>query len=1818
MGFLDKLFSGGFSSGSSKTPASQGGGTKQGGKSSSSTSKSSKPKNTSSKATGYSYTGKNANTSKKNTGGGIPPSSSGSKSNAAKRALEDYATQSAVERARSVVDQGTAAPKAYGFDALNAEVTAAQDKAKNAEANYYATLEKYDYDAGNPNVKSAQQMLDDALRDAKVFTAAAEKGAQIKDRRENFGVGNLKQYAGSLLDAAGTAYEGGTRGAQAQTERDIAELEQRLERAVEANKNNPSEANAAYLADVQRELSVLEGVDYSNLDEVTDKVYGKADELTIEGAEAIEKAKEGLGKGGRFAVDAASAGAQLLGDIGLGLATGGMASIPMVLRSFGGAAGEARRNGADYEGQALRGLAEGAKAYAFGKITDGLAGAYGKGVADDVIEDLVGKLAKTDTGRTILRSAFGAGGEAAEEFLEAAVDPALDAIYNGKSVGENYSEAKLSDMLYDALIGGVLGVGGSAVSIATGQDALKNKSLAGEDALLRGAADGEVKNYTPEAQTPSVEVRQEAVDYINEVLDRGRINNTAANNIINNPELTAAFNQVFPQTPLQGTVEQRRETLRNAVRAKGASEAAVKEADVGLELAGNKGIDPLTRNAIYVRDTILNGANTQTANEILNTPELKAMWEQMTGKTLPTNPKSAIKMIIQTKRKAMDYYEAEAPRSNTQPAQPETAVAKSTAVVSRPSEQASQSTIPSTPVQASESAANAVSTESGEITPSVQQSAEINAPVEFNAATAQTTMGKGPERERNMSEGVRNNPANEAELRQSFEENPEMYTQLTNAEVQSKADAILAKGFDTARSEIEQAVGRAKAGMKLAPEYAVAGHELANELTRRGELEAARNLESDIIAEFTAAGQFSQIGRLIRSNNPVAIERAIQKVLDKVSEEAHRKGFDWTAELTDAEKQLIAKTDFTQEGAYENVYTQIADRVGKEMPATVWEKLQEVRRINMLLRPRTMIKNVAGNVPMVGVRKLSEGISAAIQNQLVKSGKMDASEQTRGLATQAERDMAKAYWESHSADILRQGNKWDFNSILREHRTVFKGTALKDGAIAKAVEKMTGKEVESFGEALRQTTYSLLEKGDAPFVQSAFIDSLAQYCAARGITSVDKVPQSAVDFATANAMEATFKKANVLAKALNDLKRNSTPTVAAAIDILMPFTTTPANILSLMGEYSPVGFAKLLSKEGPAAKVDAFSKASVGSALMLMGYLLRSAGWITGGEDEDKDKAALDRATGVGTYSIGGKVSYDWAQPAGSLFALGAEISDAIAGQQSWDSAIMNAIYTAGDSVLNMSMFQNILKVLKGTGKPTQQIIDAIMEGGATQLIPGLAGDIAKIIDGTVRSTYTGGNVFDDIAARVASSTPGLSKTLPESVNVKGEVNTRGNFLDRVFDTLINPSTITHGNRNAQDEEVYRLYEATGSKTHFPEVSPYGIEYDAKTYSMNGEERAQFQKTQGQTFYEYVDQAMQSPFYEGLTDEQKQDVISQIGTYALDAAKRELVESRGDTYTSAISDNASTLDIPAYLSFKTAYTDAADATNANPNYGSVDALLANIGSMDEATRDKLDEQSGFKNLRFAYDVFGMDAEKAIGIEKMLDSEQGTNLKGSNSGASDAVVIAKNYKGSDAEKLKALEVANLPYADTGKRRSVVRRTEAAMGQGFSFDDWAVIEAYVDKTKTSDTPNKATIVAAGNALGHNGNLVYQIYKKDPNDEELVTQTNDYFHEDYVAPEDVDLLAYLTGMTLPEGEVPETSEGGGRGYGGRYRGGSSRAADLGDSVGAVKSIANSGTTTSNSNKYMRQALDDVISQSKKRKNEEPTVKWEDLLAGYVKGIK
>ena len=1015
--------------------------------------------------------------------------------------------------------------------------------------------------------------------------------------------------------------------------------------------------------------------------------------------------------------------------------------------------------------------------------------------------------------------------------------------------------------------------------------------------------------------------------------------------------------------------------------------------------------------------------------------------------------------------------------------------------------------------------------------------------------------GSPKEKERGFSKNVRTDNAMEPKIRESFDTAPETYKQLANKDTLVKAEEIFARGLDEARGEVEQALGAAKSGSKLAPEMVPLARMVANELSKNGNVESARRILADVATELTAAGQLGQAGRILRDSDPNTALASIQKSIDAINAEFEKqhKRSKWRAELTEAETQEILSTDFTESGAYERIYEKVATRLGREMPSSVLEKLTEIRRINMLLRPRTQIKNFISNVPMVGLRKGAETLSIGIQSALTKTGRMKEADRTRGWASREQRQLARDYYEANKADINGQSNKWDLKSMLREKRTIFKG-----GAIEKAVSKMTGKEIDSFGEALRQVTYSCLEKGDAPFVKSAFVDSLSQYCAAKGITTEAGITQEAIDFATANAMEATFKNANVIADIVNRAKRNSSPAVSAAIDVLIPFTTTPANILSLMGDYSPVGFAKLVSTDGPAARIDVISKASVGSAMLALGVALRFAGIITGGEDDDKDKAALDKATGQGTYSIGGRVSYDWAQPVGSLLAFGAEIADAVKGQEGWDSALMNAIYTAGDSALNLSLFQNIISLLRGSGKPTQQIIDAIMEGGATQLVPGLAGDIAKIIDGTVRSTYTGGNVFNDIGAKVLSTTPGFSKKLPASVNVRGEENTRGGLAARTFNMLLNPTNYTRGKRNAVDEEIYRLYDATGGTSFFPSVSPYKIEYDNKLYTMNGKDRETFQKAQGQTYYELAKPLLDSEMYKALSDEQKADVLKSIRDYALDAAKRQFVDGRGGEYSNDSWDAISALSkagISEYLPAAQALKDGEDGTGGSATYDAIDLLLGKYGDLSAPVRDELEHKKlNVPGLRYSH-ALGMGAEDWYSAHEAVAEGEKT-LGGTD--AAKAISIYNSMEGkSDEEILNAMRAQLMPKSDSGgKQNATVRRAEAYMtaaknnGAEGDLGEWLTLTAELKDADENDHVSKDDVekawanmglgakeTYAGITLNDFYNITKSGTKSYANNPDYATQIDKIYAELY--PDAPSVKAQLSGSV----RASEEADGGGK---------------------------------------------------------------------------
>lgn len=300
---------------------------------------------------------------------------------------------------------------------------------------------------------------------------AAGNGARSytgQDRFSNIFQGSLESTASGIANAAGivgqTTGEGELRreaGSVEQTLRDLRTGDDTRRAAEEALKD--PEASAGW-----------------------QKVYDYADRIGETAAKDLQKAKEGLNSLGQAGVDIATNVIQMGFDAATGALTGGNSLVPMFIRTLGGAAQEARQDGATTGEQLLYGLSKAVIEVGTEKIADGVAGIYGKGAADDITEELIRKLSDSDTGRTMLRAIFGAAGEGGEEVLSDLLSPVAELIYKDPSL----IKVDPSEVLYDFLIGAAVGALGGGTSIVTGQDAQKNAALRAQDALAQFNATG--------------------------------------------------------------------------------------------------------------------------------------------------------------------------------------------------------------------------------------------------------------------------------------------------------------------------------------------------------------------------------------------------------------------------------------------------------------------------------------------------------------------------------------------------------------------------------------------------------------------------------------------------------------------------------------------------------------------------------------------------------------------------------------------------------------------------------------------------------------------------------------------------------------------------------------------------------------------------------------------------------------------------------------------------------------------------------------------------------------------------------------------------------------------------------------------------------------------------------------------------------------------------------------------------------------------------------------------------------------------------------
>lgn len=560
------------------------------------------------------------------------------------------------------------------------------------------------------------------------------------------------------------------------------------------------------------------------------------------------------------------------------------------------------------------------------------------------------------------------------------------------------------------------------------------------------------------------------------------------------------------------------------------------------------------------------------------------------------------------------------------------------------------------------------------------------------------------------------------EVRADFEDDPDMYIQLKNADTKAKAEDIYNNSNDPLTDFRTMLEAHDPAALPL-------GHQIAKDYSAQGNYEAAAQIYRDMGAQLTKAGQFTQASIInMTKNDPLTALEFAKKEIDKINRGGKEMfGDKWNNfKLTDDEIKAFHNVNPGDEEGIKAIYDQIGKRLAHDYPVKTIDKLLEVRRVGMLFNPRTHIRNFGANVPTLGLRWMSDRIEAVGQNIAhIINPNIQVTQSVIGSGING-RKLATDVYNSDAVQALIKGTDGKYapegvRSALMENKQVFKGTGLErwidkvsgdafnkaadaiakakgledarhiDGGLQALNSKLYGKDgVQSVAETLRNTTYKLLDLGDSPFVRENFVERLGSYINAQGIKSIDDIPEEAITTAWEEAMKATYKDDSWAVQMLKGFRGGleKIPGIGKVVGQgTIPFLQAPGNIAARMIDYSPIrgtkGIADIIAGASKnnlkqvTQGIEEFSKGATGSLVILLGMKLRESGVLTGNWSEDKDQKALQKRDGFRPFAlhIGDKYfTYDWAQPFAEPLIIGTLLQDTIENSDKYDSEVLKAL----------------------------------------------------------------------------------------------------------------------------------------------------------------------------------------------------------------------------------------------------------------------------------------------------------------------------------------------------------------------------------------------------------------------------------------------------------------------------------------------------------------------------------------------------------------
>ena len=788
-------------------------------------------------------------------------------------------------------------------------------------------------------------------------------------------------------------------------------------------------------------------------------------------------------------------------------------------------------------------------------------------------------------------------------------------------------------------------------------------------------------------------------------------------------------------------------------------------------------------------------------------------------------------------------------------------------------------------------------------------------------------------KERGYAKSIRTKTDLPDEVKQAFIDEPEVYKQLSNKDTKAKAESIFNSG------SLEEVSTKYRDLLDKRDPSAVPLSDMINrELISQGKTDEAVQNIRELAEKMTKAGQFNQAALInLMHDDPMTALKYAQKDIDKLNKEGLAKfGKKWKDfELTQDEIKAFGDIKAGDSDAIKKMLDKVGQRIGREYPTTMTEKLLEARKISMLLNTRTLSRNFGANVPTLGMRSVADRVEAVGQHVAKLINPDFTMTQSLKGSTGKARSIANEVYASDAVQELLKGSPGKYSSELKngiaENKQMFKNSFLSD-AVDKGLKKVLGKGstdlnkalsgkegITSGMETLRNLTYKALDVGDTPFVKENFISRLGSYINAQGIKSVDEVPDEAIQIAYEEAMKATYKDNSWAVGMVSGVKKaiGKIPYVGKPIsDAIIPFVQAPANIGARMIDYSPIRGTKGIADIVKGAKsadevvvkrgIEELSKGVTGTAAVLAGIALHNAGIITGSYSKDKDQAQFQKQNGFREYAIkvGDKYfTYDWMQPAAQPLIVGSIIADAIQKSDEYDSDLLNYVGADGDdkkvktakavagiakesakaslnSWFNASPMQSLSEILSGGYGGDTNIAENLwkvgVENAAGSFIPAQLNATAKSIDTVQRNTRDYSSNTASFVNAQKAKIPELSKKLPVKYDSWGRPMKYGDTkAEAAAAKFIIPGDYSADKSDDVDKEVNRLFETTKDVSVFPPVLQ---KKDAKINdkTLNNKEMSDYQHDFGTLNRELVENTVKTSDYKNLREEDKVKTIKSL------------------------------------------------------------------------------------------------------------------------------------------------------------------------------------------------------------------------------------------------------------------------------------------------------------------------------------------------------